>query len=56
MSDLPAFPYALLWGERIMRSVANVTRCDGEAFLSMVPRIPVRTHVEPFPPRRRTMP
>jgi propanol-preferring alcohol dehydrogenase len=49
MSDIPAFPSALLWRERIMRSVANLARCAGEAFLSMVPRIPVRTHVEPFP-------
>ena len=49
MSDIPAFPYALLWGERVVRSVANLTRRDGEAFLALAPRVPVRTHVEPFP-------
>jgi propanol-preferring alcohol dehydrogenase len=49
MSDIPAFPYALLWGERVLRSVANLTRRDGEAFLALAPRVPVRTHVETFP-------
>ena len=49
MSDIPAFPYALLWGERVVRSVANLTRRDGEAFLALAPRVPVRTHVQTFP-------
>lgn len=49
MSDLPSMPYALLWGERVLRSVANLTRRDGEEFLLLAPRVPVRTTVEPFP-------
>jgi propanol-preferring alcohol dehydrogenase len=49
MSDIPAFPYALLWGERVVRSVANLTRKDGEEFLALAPRVPVRTAVETFP-------
>lgn len=49
MSDIPAFPYALLWGERQVRSVANLTRRDGEEFLTLAPRVPVRTEVHPFP-------
>jgi propanol-preferring alcohol dehydrogenase len=49
MSDLPAFPYELLWGERVVRSVANLTRADGEEFLALAPSIPVRTEVETFP-------
>ncbi|HET8651739.1 MAG TPA: zinc-dependent alcohol dehydrogenase family protein [Gaiellaceae bacterium] len=48
MSDIPAFPYELLWGERSVRSVANLTRHDGEEFLELAPRVPVRTHVETF--------
>ena len=48
MSDIPAFPYELLWGERTLRSVANLTRQDGEEFLRLAPSVPVRTHVEPF--------
>jgi alcohol dehydrogenase, propanol-preferring len=48
MSDIPAFPYGLLWGERVLRSVANLTRRDGEAFLALAPRVPVRTAVETF--------
>lgn len=48
MSDIPAFPYELLWGERTVRSVANLTRSDGEAFLAVAPRVPVRTEVELF--------
>jgi propanol-preferring alcohol dehydrogenase len=48
MSDLPTFPYRLLWGERVLRSVANLTRRDGEEFLSLAPRIPVRTEVQVF--------
>ena len=49
MSDIPAFPYELLWGERVIRSVANLTRADGEEFLALAPMIPVRTEVETFP-------
>ena len=49
MSDIPAFPYELLWGERVVRSVANLTRRDGEDFLALAPRIPVRTEVETYP-------
>jgi len=46
MSDIPTFPYELLWGERAIRSVANLTRADGEEFLELAPTIPVRTEVE----------
>jgi alcohol dehydrogenase, propanol-preferring len=49
MSDIPAFPYELLWGERQIRSVANLTRADGEEFLVLVPRVPVRPEIELFP-------
>jgi propanol-preferring alcohol dehydrogenase len=49
MSDIPSFPYALLWGERVLRSVANLTRRDGEEFLALAPRVPIRTHVKTFP-------
>jgi propanol-preferring alcohol dehydrogenase len=49
MSDIPSFPYELLWGERIVRSVANLTRRDGEEFLALVPQVPVRTTVRTFP-------
>jgi propanol-preferring alcohol dehydrogenase len=49
MSDIPAFPYRLLWGERTLRSVANLTRRDGEEFLALAPRVPVRTEVQQFP-------
>ena len=49
MSDIPSFPYELLWGERTVRSVANLTREDGEAFLSLAARIPLRCEVESFP-------
>jgi propanol-preferring alcohol dehydrogenase len=49
MSDIPLFPYRLLWGERTVRSVANLTRRDGEEFLAQAPRVPVRTHVQTFP-------
>jgi alcohol dehydrogenase, propanol-preferring len=50
MSDIPSFPYRLLWGERVVRSVANLTRRDGEEFLALAPRVPVRveTHVYPL--------
>ncbi len=49
MSDIPAFPYELLWGERVLRSVANLTRADAEQFLALAPRVPVRTHVQCYP-------
>jgi alcohol dehydrogenase, propanol-preferring len=48
MSDIPSFPYELLWGERVVRSVANLTRRDGEEFLELAPRVPVRAEVETF--------
>jgi propanol-preferring alcohol dehydrogenase len=48
MSDIPAFPYEILWGERVVRSVANLTRADGDEFLALAARVPVRTHVEVF--------
>ena len=48
MSDIPSFPYEWLWGERVVRSVANLTRADGEEFLKLAPTIPVRTEVEAF--------
>src|SRR5262249_20265676 len=48
MSDIPAFPYELLWGERSVRSVANLSRRDGEEFLALAPRVPVRTQVRQF--------
>jgi propanol-preferring alcohol dehydrogenase len=49
MSDIPSFPYALLWEERSICSVANLTRRDGEEFFALAPRVPVRTTVETFP-------
>ncbi len=49
MSDIPAFPYALLWEERVVRSVANLTRRDGEEFFALAPKVPVVTEVETFP-------
>jgi propanol-preferring alcohol dehydrogenase len=49
MSDIPSFPYELLWGERVLRSVANLTRADAEGFLALAPQVPVRTEVETFP-------
>jgi hypothetical protein len=49
MSDIPSFPYRILWGERVLRSVANLTRADGEAFMALAPQVPVRTEVESFP-------
>jgi propanol-preferring alcohol dehydrogenase len=48
MSDIPSFPYELLWGERVVRSVANLNRRNGEEFLALAPRVPVRTQVRPF--------
>uniref|UniRef100_A0A831UF03 alcohol dehydrogenase n=1 Tax=Geobacter metallireducens TaxID=28232 RepID=A0A831UF03_GEOME len=49
MSDIPSFPYDILWGERSIRSVANLTRRDGEEFLALAPRVPVRTEVRSYP-------
>jgi len=49
MSDIPSFPYELLWGERRICSVANLTRRDGEEFLALAPKIPVQTEIETFP-------
>ncbi len=49
MSDIPSFPYQILWEERIVRSVANLTRRDGEELLAIAPKVPVRTEIETFP-------
>ncbi len=49
MSDIPSFPYEILWGERIMRSVANLTREDGDEFFEVAPKIPVKTSYEILP-------
>ena len=49
MSEIPAFPYELLWNERTICSVANLTRRDGEEFLAIAPKVPVRTTVQTFP-------
>jgi alcohol dehydrogenase, propanol-preferring len=49
MSDIPSFPYRLLWEERSVASVANLTRADGEEFLALAPRVPVRTTTTPYP-------
>jgi propanol-preferring alcohol dehydrogenase len=49
MSEIPAFPYEALWGERVVRSVANLTRQDGEEFLQLAPRTGVRTEVSSYP-------
>ena len=49
MSDIPAMPYELLWGERVVRSVANLTRADAREFLELSARVPVRTTVMPLP-------
>jgi len=49
MSEIPAFPYALLWGERTLRSVANLERRDGTAFLDRAPQVPIRTTVRVYP-------
>ncbi|MHB8879086.1 MAG: zinc-dependent alcohol dehydrogenase family protein [Myxococcaceae bacterium] len=48
MSDIPSFPYEILWGERVVRSVANLTRQDAEEFLALAPKVPVRTEVQRF--------
>ena len=49
MSDIPSFPYAILWGERVVRSVANLTRADAVEFLALAPKVPVRTEIVTFP-------
>jgi len=48
MSDIPSFPYSLLWGERSVCSVANLTRADGEAFMDLAARVPLEPSVEGF--------
>ncbi|MHC4713620.1 MAG: zinc-dependent alcohol dehydrogenase family protein [Planctomycetota bacterium] len=52
MSDIPSFPYSLLWGERVVRSVANLTRRDGEEFLALAAKVPVETEVHTYPLER----
>ncbi|MBD3403814.1 zinc-binding alcohol dehydrogenase family protein [candidate division GN15 bacterium] len=52
MSEIPAFPYSILWEERSVVSVANLTRADGEEFLALAPRVPVTTEVHPYPLER----
>ena len=49
MSEIPAFPYEILWGERSVRSVANLTRRDGAEFMTLLNEVPIRTHVQVFP-------
>ena len=49
MSDIPAFPYELLWGERVLRSVANLTRADAREFMALAEATPISTHVTPYP-------
>jgi propanol-preferring alcohol dehydrogenase len=49
MSDIPSFPYASLWGERCVRSVANLTRADAREFLELAPQVPVRTQLTVYP-------
>jgi propanol-preferring alcohol dehydrogenase len=49
MSDIPSFPYSILWGERVLRSVANLTRRDGEEFLTLASRVPIVTEARPYP-------
>ena len=52
MTDIPSFPYSILWGERSVRSVANLTRLDGEEFLTLAPQVPVKTEAHPYPLER----
>jgi len=52
MSDIPSFPYEILWGERSVRSVANLTRRDAEELMALAPRVPVRTQVSAYPLER----
>lgn len=49
MSDIPSFPYSILWGERSICSIANLTRKDGEEFLALAPKIPIKTEVNIYP-------
>lgn len=49
MTDIPSFPYSILWGERVVRSVANLTRRDGEEFLALAPKVPIHTEAHPYP-------
>jgi propanol-preferring alcohol dehydrogenase len=49
MSDIPSFPYSILWQERVLRSVANLTRLDGREMLSLAPQVPVTTRVSTYP-------
>ena len=49
MSDIPSFPYRILWGERVVRSVANLTRKDGDELLALTPQVPVKTRTVPYP-------
>jgi len=49
MTDIPSFPYVDLWEERVITSVANLTRGDGEEFFKIAPRVPVKTKTETFP-------
>ena len=48
MSPIPSFEYRLLWGERVLKSVANLTRADGDAFFALIDEQPVQTHVQAF--------
>ena len=48
MSDIPSFPYRHLWEERMIRSVANLTRADAREFLALAPTVPVKTHVQTY--------
>jgi len=52
MSDVPSFPYRLLWGERVVRSVANLTRADGEAFMAIAARTPLDSRPVAYPLER----
>ena len=54
MSDIPSFPYSILWEERSICSVANLTRRDGEEFMALAPKVPVRTEVKHFRWKKRT--
>ena len=49
MSDIPSFPYSILWEERVVRSVANLTRADGDEFMALAAEVPIETHVRPYP-------
>jgi propanol-preferring alcohol dehydrogenase len=49
MSDIPSFPYDILWKERTLCSVANLTRRDGEEFMAIAPQVPVKSHVVEYP-------